>query len=63
VSKTKKSKQRKSRPRNRILSSLFAETFIKIHKKGSVKFHSISKSFKFILIFQPKRAKLKFCSA
>jgi hypothetical protein len=31
--KTQKTKQRKSRPINRILSSLFAETSIKMHKK------------------------------
>jgi len=53
VSKTQKTKQRKSRPINRILSSLFAEPSIKNTLIGSVKFHSISKSFKFILIFQP----------
>jgi len=33
VSTTQKTKQRKSQPINRILSSLFAETSIKIHKK------------------------------
>jgi len=33
MSKTQKTKQRKSRPINQILSSLFAETSIKIHKK------------------------------
>jgi len=30
--------------------------------KGSTKFHSISKTFQFIFIYQPKRAKLKFWS-